>query len=323
MRVRNLLVLPLRPSVKKLTVVSSPVLVGLMLALLMAALGVVPMAVAAPVFNGDFESGEAGWTRWWSWGTGGWDASGGTGNLTAIASGNFGWYQRVSVVPNVPYTLVGEWAGDVGTSGWAEIVMFDCTEGMSDGDVVAQIDGASLMDDIVVKKDSWGLNLPTAWPWEDIAFSAVNSLDIQTSCGEVVIGLTLGSGGGTAWESFDNLELVTDPFAVTGVEPAPNSHTATASTAVTVSLSVPVSQTTITTRTLFVHGGFHGHLDGDLSFGTTSIVFGPADGLHPGELVQTSVTTGVEWRSPTPSPTQTTARGWPAACSSPTLCPAS
>jgi uncharacterized repeat protein (TIGR01451 family) len=45
---------------------------------------------------------------------------------------------------------------------------------------------------------------------------------------------------------------------------------------------------------LFVHGGFHGHLDGDLSLSTTSVVFGPADGLHPGELVQTSVTTGVK-----------------------------
>ena len=172
MEVRRSLVFHVQPSARRLLLVCGSALLGLVLALLVTVLWMSPTAVAAPVFNGDFEAGEAGWTRWvapWSssveWGT-----TGGTGNLTVTVSGNFGWFQRVEVVPGEGYTLVGQWAGDVSSSGWAEIVLFDCTAGMSDADIIDRID-IGQPQDLVAKKDAWGLNPPPVWDWEPIALS--------------------------------------------------------------------------------------------------------------------------------------------------------
>jgi len=87
------------------------------------------------------------------------------------------------------------------------------------------------------------------------------------------------------------------PSRVEAVAPAPNSHTAAASTSLTATVSGAVRQTTVTPQTFFVHGAFQGHLDGAFSFGGTAdasdIVFDPAGDFHPGELVETSVTRGV------------------------------
>jgi uncharacterized repeat protein (TIGR01451 family) len=47
----------------------------------------------------------------------------------------------------------------------------------------------------------------------------------------------------------------------------------------------------VTTETVTVHGGFQGRMEGTFSAG--SIVFNPTADFHPGELVRTSVTTGV------------------------------
>ncbi len=86
----------------------------------------------------------------------------------------------------------------------------------------------------------------------------------------------------------------TTPYRVESVAPAPNSHAAAANTRLTVTMSGTVSQTSVTTQTLFVHGGFQGHLDGNFNFGSTgvysNIVFDPAGDFHPGELVETSLT---------------------------------
>ncbi|MGD9099002.1 MAG: FG-GAP-like repeat-containing protein, partial [Anaerolineae bacterium] len=85
---------------------------------------------------------------------------------------------------------------------------------------------------------------------------------------------------------------------VIGVDPAANSYDATRATYLTITTNGAISQTSVTTRTILVHGGFRGSLGG--TFTTTSsgtnhsnIVFDPDGDLHPGELVQTSVTTGV------------------------------
>lgn len=180
-------------------------------------LGLALPALAAPVLNGDFSGGETGWTRWSSpWGgpcT--WDASGGTGNLST-SMGNFGWYQRVTVVPSQEYTLVGSWTGNIGTAGWTEVMILDCTEALSDVDVVTRIDTGNASD-IAAKKDSWGLNPPTTWAWESIALSPMiggHSFTFQTPCTEVVIALKLGAVGSPGMVSFDDLELDTEPSAV-------------------------------------------------------------------------------------------------------------
>ncbi|MDY7080114.1 MAG: hypothetical protein SXV54_24805 [Chloroflexota bacterium] len=64
-------------------------------------------------------------------------------------------------------------------------------------------------------------------------------------------------------------------FHVTGTDPAPNSLDAALDTDLFFTANSAVSATTVTTETVVVHGGFQGHLDGD---------------LHPGEVVQASVT---------------------------------
>jgi uncharacterized repeat protein (TIGR01451 family) len=91
--------------------------------------------------------------------------------------------------------------------------------------------------------------------------------------------------------------VILPPFFVESVAPAPNSHSAAVTTNLTVTVSSLVSPTTVTTQTFVVHGGFQGHLDGALSFGSTVtrsvFAFDPAGTLHPGELIQASVSSGI------------------------------
>jgi photosystem II stability/assembly factor-like uncharacterized protein len=79
---------------------------------------------------------------------------------------------------------------------------------------------------------------------------------------------------------------------VVEVQPAANSHTATVATDLTVTVNDIVSPTTVTTQTMSVHGGFRGHLAGSYHF--SDIVFEPANDFYPGELVEISVTDGVQ-----------------------------
>ena len=78
---------------------------------------------------------------------------------------------------------------------------------------------------------------------------------------------------------------------VTGVAPNPNTLSAPLTTTMTITTDVAVNAGSVTTQTVAVHGGFHGHMDGVFSFG--SVIFDPAEDLHPGELVRTTVTTDV------------------------------
>lgn len=78
---------------------------------------------------------------------------------------------------------------------------------------------------------------------------------------------------------------------VTDVYPANGSHTAPSTATITISLSGTVNEASVTDQTVFVHGSGHGQMDGEITFG--SILYNPFDDFFPGELVQTSVTTGV------------------------------
>ncbi len=82
------------------------------------------------------------------------------------------------------------------------------------------------------------------------------------------------------------------PFAVTFVDPPANSDTAPLAETLSITLSKEISETTVTTQTLFVHGGGHGQMDGAITFG--SILYNPLDDFFPGEVVQASVTTGIK-----------------------------
>jgi hypothetical protein len=91
---------------------------------------------------------------------------------------------------------------------------------------------------------------------------------------------------------YDQNVIYLNPSLVTGVAPAAGSHTAAFNTTLTITTGRAMSPASVTTQTVFAHGGFHGHLDGAFSVGS-AITFTPDRDLHPGELVQTTVTTGV------------------------------
>ncbi|MBN2392719.1 MAG: VCBS repeat-containing protein [Anaerolineae bacterium] len=77
------------------------------------------------------------------------------------------------------------------------------------------------------------------------------------------------------------------------VEPVPNAHAVAVTTNLTATFPAPVSNTTVTSRTFFVHGGFRGHIDGAFSFPDGKIVFDPALSFSPGEMVQTTISENI------------------------------
>ncbi len=141
------------------------------------------------------------------------------------------------------------------------------------------------------------------WNAGDLAFGEGGVITIT---GVLSTGLPLGS-------VFSNTAAITtttpdsNPFnnsdaaqvwvghGVADVSPVPNSHDAALDTNLVVTMSGTLSQTSVTTQTLFVHGGFQGHLDGVISFSNTDgysqTTYTPDDNFFPGELIRASVTT--------------------------------
>lgn len=199
---------------------------------LLAMMAFATTASANLIVNGGFDTGdETGWTRWNSpWGGGQvWevldcDCEQGTCpepcddlqgrlRLPPNATRSFGWFQRIAVQASTTYTLSGCWCGELLDHGWAEVMMFTCTEGMSDSDIASRLDTGNAAD-IVAKKDTWGLNPPNPWDCDNLADSAMNPFDIHATCNEIVIGMKLGSDTGKAqdrWVCFDHLSLVPEP----------------------------------------------------------------------------------------------------------------
>jgi uncharacterized repeat protein (TIGR01451 family) len=77
------------------------------------------------------------------------------------------------------------------------------------------------------------------------------------------------------------------------MSPPPNSHDAPLDASLVITTNNPISPTSVTSRTLFVHGGFQGRVSGTISVTLPGLQFDPGDDWFPGELVQTSVTSGV------------------------------
>ncbi len=157
-------------------------------------LGLVSSARANLVVNGDWSTGdETGWTRW---------------------RAPWGWFQRIPVSVPGPYTVSADWAGDIDGLGWAEVMLFSCTDGLSNDDVIARIDVGNF-EDIAFKKDSWGMNPPTAWDWEPASLSPHpqgNGGVIEATCPEIVVALKLGSTSYVpVWTSWDNITVVPEP----------------------------------------------------------------------------------------------------------------
>ena len=173
------------------------------------------LALVAPASAGNLDLGEAiPWAAGWG------DPAGvvdnGDGTISAsINNGSAGVFWRLPAEASETISIEGAWTGTTGAAGWAEVMMFTCTVGMSDGDIAARIDNGSVApDDIRVKKDSWGLNPPNPWGWEDIAASALAPLEIHATCDEVIVALKVGhSGSGGPTQATFDLTYVPEPAA--------------------------------------------------------------------------------------------------------------
>jgi len=176
-------------------------------------------ASANLLVNGDFSAGLSGWTYWNApWGTVTVDTAGcpNPGNPEPSAShstghGSGGIYQVVAVAPGTVVTVDADWTGDLKDAGWAEVMLFSPSAGE---DIAGRIDAGNAAD-IAYKKDSWGMNPPTAWDWEPASLSPHPSGNGGTitvgADGLVVVATKLGTVGAANWACFDNITLVPEP----------------------------------------------------------------------------------------------------------------
>ena len=134
-----------------------------------------------------------------------------------LTTGSAGIFWRLPAYDSEPVSVTGTWSGDVSAPGWAEVMFFTSTEGLSDGDVASMIDvgNAPL---IAAKKDGWGLNTPpTVWGPEAIELSPHpapgGNFELHATCAEVVIGLKIGANPGTVSATYD-LTYIPEPASL-------------------------------------------------------------------------------------------------------------
>jgi uncharacterized repeat protein (TIGR01451 family) len=94
----------------------------------------------------------------------------------------------------------------------------------------------------------------------------------------------------------DRASAQSGPPQVVYTGPAANSVSVAPSTSISVTFSQPMSPTTLTSRTLRVHGSMSGRLSGTLRYddATRTATFDPAQDLKPGELVAAGLTTATQ-----------------------------
>ncbi len=181
------------------------------------------LAFTAPAFaavvNGDWGTGdETGWTRWAApWGGSNYAITNngptppeGNAFITAGQTASFGWYQVIACPVGWVCTVNADWAGDIGGAGWAEVMFW--TEAAVGGEGNHADTGNAA--DVAFKKDSWGMNPPTAWSWQPANLSPHPSGNNGTvvSQGYVVVAFKLGSvSGNPAWTSWDNITVTCVP----------------------------------------------------------------------------------------------------------------
>jgi len=185
-------------------------------------LAAITPARANLIVNGDFGAGEANWTHWAApWGgsnyaitNAGPNLPEGTLSLAANQTGSFGWFQIVPVPVGLPVSVSATWKGAIGGAGWAEIMLWTTNNPLEDAGLRADTGAAA---DIAFKKDSWGMNPPTAWDWQDASGSPhpAGNGGMVVSQGYVGVALKLGSGAPADVSlSFDNVVLTPEPGAL-------------------------------------------------------------------------------------------------------------
>ena len=134
--------------------------------------------------------------------------------LDVGGNGSAGLFWRLPAWDSEPIAVTGIWEGDVGSGGWAEVMFFTSTEGLTDADIASRIDVGGAAD-IAAKKDSWGLNTPpNAWgpePIESAPHPAPGGhFDLHATCAEAVIAMKVGN---TAVVTYD-LAYVPEPASL-------------------------------------------------------------------------------------------------------------
>lgn len=169
------------------------------------------LAMAAPALAGNLNLADAKpWAAPWGNPATVSDQGNGVFNLS-IGYGSAGVFWRLPALPSEIVKITGSWTGSTGNLGWAEVMMFTSTEGLSDAEIANRIDVGNAAD-IVAKKDSWGLNPPNPWGWEDILAAKTNPQEIHATCSEVVVALKVGSVGNGTWATYD-LTFIPEPAA--------------------------------------------------------------------------------------------------------------
>ena len=171
------------------------------------------LAIATPAIAGNLDLGQA--IPWAApWGNAATVVDNGDGTITAsmAPTGSAGVFWRLPAEESELVSIEGMWTGTTDGAGWAEVMMFTSTEGMSDVDIANRIDAGSTPGDIRVKHDSWNLG-PSTWGWEDIQAAALEPLEIHATCAEVVIAIKVGDGGGSGTQVTYDISYVPEPAA--------------------------------------------------------------------------------------------------------------
>ena len=171
---------------------------------------VVPASAQELVTNGNFNAGPTGWSTY----TAGW--GGGSGTITAtgptapelninVNTGSYAWYQYLTVIPGVTYTITGDWEGQ--NAGWAEVMLFNNTGATP----AQQIDTAVAAGSIIYKRDGGA-----TWTWSPFAATpphagASNNPNVlATGTSMIVAAKGGGSNSGTNLY-FDNISVTPEP----------------------------------------------------------------------------------------------------------------
>ncbi|MGQ9650945.1 MAG: hypothetical protein ACUVXJ_12615 [Phycisphaerae bacterium] len=176
------------------------------------AMVLVLLAMAAPALAGNLNLADAiPWGAPWGQQATVSDQGNGVFNLS-IGYGSAGIFWRLPAVPSEMVQITGMWTGDCGSAGWVEVMMFTSTEGMTNAAIASRIDTGNPAD-IVAKHDSWGLNGPPAWNWQEIEAAPMpppgGKYQIPATS-EVVVALKVGSVGNGSWATYD-LTFVPEP----------------------------------------------------------------------------------------------------------------
>ena len=134
--------------------------------------------------------------------------SGGPGDFSMQIpsnNGSAGIFWRLPAWESEIIDVLGQWQGDCGGAGWAEIMVFTSTEGLEDSVVANRMDVGNVAD-IWVKHDSWGLNGGPAFgpePYPDAQMPGGQTLPLHATCNEVIVGLKVGNTADVNWIGLD------------------------------------------------------------------------------------------------------------------------